>query len=261
VNQQLNFPEEIVVDVKDLVVVVTGGGGGIGLATARAFAKEHAHVLITGRRAAKLEEIARAEPRIESFMADAGNPLDAQRTIDRAVELWGRVDVLVNNAGAGAPMALADTTVEHVNAIYAVNTIGPTLLAAAAAPHLVKSRGSIINLSSSLGRKAVAGFADYGASKAALEHLTRCWALELAPQCVRVDAVAPGPVESDFLGERMGFSKEEVEAVKAQESSLIPLGRRGVPEDVARWIVALASRDADWVTGQVFAIDGGFTLV
>ena len=247
--------------VSDLVVIITGGGAGIGLAAARAFARGHAKVLITGRRAAKLEEIARAEFGIETLTADVANPVDARRTIDRAIDLWGRIDVLVNNAGAGAPLALADATAERVNAIYAVNTIGPTLLAAAAVPHLVKSRGSIINISSSLGTKAVAGFADYGASKAALEHLTRSWALELAPQGVRVNAVASGPVETDFLQERMGLSSAEVEAVKAQERSIIPLGRRGVPDDVARWILALASKDADWVTGQVFAIDGGFTLV
>lgn len=246
---------------KDRVVVVTGGGGGIGLAAARAFAVEGAHVLITGRRAERLEEIVRLEDRIESLVADVGNPVDAQRTIARAVELWGRLDVLVNNAGAGLPMPLADTTAEHVNAVYAVNTVGPTLLAAAAVPHLLKSRGSIVNISSSLATKAVAGFANYCASKAALEHLTRCWALELASHRVRVNAVASGPVESDFLTERMGLSPEQAEAVKVQERDTIPLGRRGVPEDVARWIVALASRDADWVTGQVFNIDGGFTLV
>jgi NAD(P)-dependent dehydrogenase (short-subunit alcohol dehydrogenase family) len=248
-------------DVRNLVVVITGGGAGIGLSAAHAFAAGHAHVLITGRRAAKLDEVAVKEPRIKTFVADVANPADAQRTIDRAVALWERIDVLVNNAGAGAPLALADATAERVSATYAVNTIGPTLLAAAAAPHLVRSRGSIINISSSLGTKAVAGFADYCASKAALEQLTRCWALELAPKGVRVNAVAAGPVESDFLRDRMGFSEAEAEAVKAQERSVIPLGRRGEPGDVARWIVTLASRDADWVTGQVFAIDGGFTLV
>ncbi|HEY6644482.1 SDR family NAD(P)-dependent oxidoreductase [Povalibacter sp.] len=247
--------------VKDMVVIITGGGAGIGLAAARAFAVDGAHVLITGRRATRLEEIARVEARIEWLAADVSKPGDAQRTVAKAIELWGRLDVLVNNAGAGVPMPLAETTAEHVNAVYAVNTMGPTLLAAAAVPHLIKSRGSIVNISSSLATKAVAGLADYCASKAALEHLTRCWALELAPQSVRVNAVASGPVESDFLKERMGLSHEQAEAVKAQERDTIPLGRRGVPEDVARWIVALASRDADWVTGQVFNIDGGFTLV
>lgn len=248
-------------NVRDQVVIITGGGGGIGFATAQAFAREQANVLITGRRAGRLEEITRSEPRIRSVVADAANPPDARRTIERALNLWGRVDVLVNNAGAGAPLALVDATAERVNAIYATNTLGPTLLAAAAVPHLAASRGCIINLSSSLGTKPVAGFADYCASKAAMEQLTRCWALELAPQGVRVNAVASGPVETDFLRERMGLSHEEAEAVKAQERNAIPLGRRGVPADVARWILALANRDADWVTGQVFHIDGGFTLV
>ncbi len=244
----------------DMVVIVTGGGAGIGLAAARAFARGGANVLITGRRANKLEEITRDEPRIEWVEADAGNALDARRTIDSALKLWGRVDVLVNNAGAGAPLALEDATAERVNSVYTINTIGPTLLAAAAVPHLEASRGAIVNVSSSLGSKAVAGFADYCASKAALEHLTRCWALERAPRRIRVNAVASGPVESDFLRERMGLSHLEAEAVKERERSAIPLGRRGVPDDVARWIVALATKDADWVTGQIVHIDGGFTL-
>jgi NAD(P)-dependent dehydrogenase (short-subunit alcohol dehydrogenase family) len=157
-------------------------------------------------------------------------------------------------------LALEDATAERVNSVYTINTIGPTLLAAAAVPHLEASRGAIVNVSSSLGSKAVAGFADYCASKAALEHLTRCWALELAPRRIRVNAVASGPVESDFLRERMGLSHLEAEAVKERERSAIPLGRRGVPDDVARWIVALATKDADWVTGQIVHIDGGFTL-
>lgn len=247
--------------VSDEVVIITGGAAGIGLAAARAFALQGTHVLITGRRVSRLEEISRLENRIHHLVADVANPVDAQRTIAKAVELWGRIDVLVNNAGAGQPMPLTDTIAEHVNHVYTVNTIGPTLLAAAAVSHLIQSSGSIINISSSLATKPVAGFANYCASKAALEQLTRCWALELAPHRVRVNAVASGPVESDFLEERMGLSREQAEAVKAQEREAIPLGRRGVPQDVARWIVALASRDADWVTGQVFNIDGGFTLV
>jgi NAD(P)-dependent dehydrogenase (short-subunit alcohol dehydrogenase family) len=245
---------------KDEVVIITGGAAGIGLAAAKAFAAQGAHVLITGRRASRLAEISQVEDRIAHLVADVAIPTDAQRTIARALALWGRVDVLVNNAGAGQPMPLTETTAEYANAVYAVNTVGPTLLASAAVPHLVRSRGSIINMSSSLATKPVAGFANYCASKAALEQLTRCWALELAPQRVRVNAIASGPVESDFLKERMGLSHEQAEAVKAQERAAIPMGRRGVPEDVARWIVALASRDADWVTGQVFSIDGGFTL-
>lgn len=246
-------------NVKDKVVIITGSGGGIGLAAARAFAHGQAHVLITGRRGQALEEIASREQRIKAFVADVSNPAERPVPLQK---LSSSGDALMYSSitQGGVPMALAHASVEHVQAIYAVNTIGPTLLAAAAVPHLEKSRGAIVNISSSLGTKAVAGFADYAASKAALEHLTRCWAVELAPKGVRVNVIAPGPVESTFLRDRMGYSDAEVEAIKTHERSVIPLGRRGVPEDVARWIVALASNDADWVTGQVLGIDGGFTL-
>jgi len=245
----------------DKVVIVTGGGDGIGLAAARAYASLGAHVLITGRRAERLEAIHANERRIHGLVADVSDSADAPRTVEKALDLWGRIDVLVNNAGAGSPLPLADATAERLRGIYAVNTIGPTLLAAAVIPHLERSKGAIVNLSSSLARKAVPGFSDYAASKAALEHLTRCWAVELAPKGIRVNAIAAGPVETMFLEERMGYSAAEAEAIKVQERNLIPLGRRGVPEEVARWIVALTTSDADWVTGQIFGVDGGFALV
>jgi NAD(P)-dependent dehydrogenase (short-subunit alcohol dehydrogenase family) len=170
------------------------------------------------------------------------------------------LDVLVNNAGAGSPRGLAETTPAHLQGIYAANVFGPALLAAAAVPHLELTRGCIVNISSTLARKPLAGFADYAASKAALEQMTRCWALELASAGVRVNAIAAGPVETGFLEERMGFAPEEAEAIREREQSLIPLGRRGEPEDVAAWILALASGSAGWVTGQVLGVDGGFAV-
>lgn len=247
-------------NVSEKVVIVTGGAAGIGLAAARAFARANAHVLITGRRTLQLDQVASGEPRIEALVADVAEPADAQRTVYKALELWGRIDVLINNAGAGAAMSLANASAPRIQGIYAVNAIGPTLLAAAAVAHLEKTRGAIVNVSSSLASKAVAGLADYAASKAALEHLTRCWAVELAPRGVRVNAIAAGPVESAFLQERMGYSDAEAAAIKEKERSAIPLGRRGTPEDVAHWILALASREAAWITGQVLGIDGGFVL-
>lgn len=243
------------------VAIVTGGGGGIGLSTARRFASEGAMVLITGRRRQALDDVTAGHPNIRGFVADAASPADAARTIGRAVEQWGRVDVLVNNAGAGAPSALANADPDRASAVYAVNVIGPTLLASAAMGHLEESRGAIVNVSSTLARKAIAGFADYAASKAALEQATRCWALELAPKGIRVNAVASGPVESEFLRVRMGFSEEEVEAIKSQEREMIPLKRRGEPDDVASWILHLASSEAGWVTGQVLGVDGGFSIL
>src|SRR5690606_22390790 len=133
---------------------------------------------------------------------------------------------------------------------------GPTLLARAALPHLKRTRGSISNVSSTFGHRPSPGAAHYGASKAALEHLTRPWALELAADGVRVNAVAPGPTETPML-ERSGLTPEQVAAIKEAEAQRIPLGRRGEPEEVARWIVLLASPESAWVTGQVVGVDGG----
>jgi NAD(P)-dependent dehydrogenase (short-subunit alcohol dehydrogenase family) len=106
----------------------------------------------------------------------------------------------------------------------------------------------------------VAGLSHYAASKAALEHLTRCWALELAPLGIRVNAVAAGPTESGALTGMMGLSPEQAAAIKEQERARIPLGRRGVPDDLAEWIVRLSSPASEWMTGQVVAVDGGLGL-
>lgn len=246
--------------LKDKVVIVTGGTSGIGRAAAIGFAEQGAKVTITGRRSAPLEEVMGRHPGITGLMADVSVPSDAARTIAEPVGAWGRIDVLVNNAGAGAILPLADVTAEKIAGIFAVNVLGPSLLAAAALPYLAASRGSIVNVSSTFGQKAAAGLSHYAASKAALDHLTRCWALELAPHRVRVNAVAAGPTESGALTGMMGLSAEQAEAVKERERAQIPLKRRGIPEEVARWIVALADPAAEWVTGQVITVDGGLGI-
>ena len=246
--------------LNEKVVIVTGGSSGIGRAAALRFAALGARVLITGRRAAALEAVAAGHADIVAVVADAASPEDAGRVVGEAVERWGRLDVLVNNAGAGAILPLAEATAEKVRRILAVNVLGPSLLAAAALPHLAATTGSIVNISSTFGHRPAAGLAHYAASKAALEHLTRCWALELAPQGIRVNAVAPGPTESGALTGMMGLSPAQAAAVEAQERAKIPLGRRGEPDEVARWIVRLADPAAGWVTGQVIAVDGGLGL-
>lgn len=247
-------------DLTDKVAIVTGGSSGIGRAAALSFAAEGARVLITGRREAPLAEVAADHPNITGFVADAAEPDDAGRTIGRAISLWGRLDVLVNNAGAGAILPLADATSDQIASILAVNVVGPSLLAAAAIPHLTVTQGSIINISSTFGHKAAGNLSHYAASKAALEHLTRCWALELAPRGIRVNAIAAGPTETNALTGMMGLSPEAAAAIEAQEREHIPLKRRGVPDDVARWIVTLAGKHSDWVTGQVITVDGGLSV-
>jgi NAD(P)-dependent dehydrogenase (short-subunit alcohol dehydrogenase family) len=245
---------------KDRVVVVTGGSSGIGRSAALQFASFGARVLITGRHADRLDQTAAGNPNIDVIVADVSRPEDASRTISKAIKRWGRLDFLVNNAGAGAIMPLAEASAERMIDIFATNVFGPSLLAREALPHLRETKGSIINISSTYGSKAGASLSHYGASKAALEYLTRAWALELAPIGIRVNAIAVGPTESGALTGMMGLFSEQAAAIEEHERKQIPLGRRGVPEEVARWIVSFANSENEWVTGQVFGVDGGLGL-
>ncbi|RZN17458.1 ketoreductase [Bradyrhizobium sp. Leo121] len=242
------------------VMIITGGSSGIGRAAALRFANQGDKVLITGRRAGPVEQTVAEHKNIAGIVANTASAEDAGRTIATAVDNWGRVDGLVNNAGAGAILPLSDATADRIADIFSVNVLGPSLLARAALPHLKATQGTIINISSTFGHRPAAGLSHYAASKAALEHLTRCWALELAPLGIRVNAVAAGPTESGALTGMMGLSAEQAEAVKEDERARIPLGRRGVPDDIAEWIVQLAGPASQWLTGQVLAVDGGLGL-
>ena len=242
---------------KDRVVIVTGGSSGIGRAAAVEFARTGAKVLITGRREEHLQDAASEHPNIAYIVSDSALPEEAARTVVKAMGTWGRIDVILNNAGAGALMPLAEVTAEKINAIFWVNVTGPSLLSAAALPHLAASKGVILNVSSTFGHKPAAGLSHYAASKAALEHLTRCWALELAPHGVRVNAVAAGPTKSGALTGMLGLTQEQAETIEIEERERIPLKRRGRPGDIVKWILHLADPESDWVTGQVIAVDGG----
>lgn len=247
-------------DLKDRVALITGASSGIGRAAALGFAARGGKVVITGRRLEPLERTAAGRKNIIAFAADVSKPDDAARSVAKAVDSWGRLDVLVNNAGAGALLPLADVTAKQIEAILAVNVVGPSLLAREAIVPLSRTNGSIINISSTFGHKPGAGLSHYAASKAALEHLTRCWALELAPQGIRVNAIAAGPTQSGALTGMMGLSPERAARVEEAEREQIPLARRGVPDDVARWILHLADPASNWITGQVIAVDGGLGL-
>lgn len=240
-------------------MIVTGAGSGIGRAAALAFAAAGADVLGVGRRAEPLAEVAARQPRVVPFVADVRVGEAPTAIVAAAVNRWGKVDVLVNNAGVFAAMSLAETDARRVRDVFDTNVVAPSLLAAAALAELRANAGTIVNVSSMLGHRPAPGAAHYAASKAALEQLTRTWALELAPDRVRVNAVAPGPTDSDALA-AAGLSAEAIAKVENDEAERVPLGRRGRADEVAAWIIGFADPAAAWLTGQVLTVDGGLEL-
>ncbi|MET7860344.1 SDR family oxidoreductase [Streptomyces sp. NPDC005318] len=253
------MPSSTALRFTDHVAIVTGAGSGIGQATAVALAASGARVLGVGRRQEALEETARAHSNIAVLSSDICEDGAADRIVTAAVDRWGRLDLLVNNAGVAALMPLAETDRAVITDLFDVNVTAPSLLAHAALPHLRKSSGSIVNVSSTYGHRPLAGGAHYAATKSALEQLTRSWALELAPEGVRVNAIAPGPTETDVLA-AAGLDEDAVTEIRTNERERIPTGRLGRPRDVADWILRIADPQGSHVTGQILTIDGGLEL-
>jgi NAD(P)-dependent dehydrogenase (short-subunit alcohol dehydrogenase family) len=232
----------------DKVVVVTGAGSGIGRVTARAFAARGAQVVLVGRRLGPLVETGAGEP----LVADVA---DTDRIVDFVESRYGRLDVLVNNAGIVRGGALGSVTTSDVSDVLATNLVAPIMLTQAALP-LLGAGSVVVNVSTTIGQRGWAGNSVYAASKAALDTLTRSWAVELAPRGVRVVAVAPGAIATP-IAVNQGWSPEKIAAVREWQIAHTPLGRVGTPDEVAWAIVQLASPEAGFVTGVVLSVDGG----
>jgi NAD(P)-dependent dehydrogenase (short-subunit alcohol dehydrogenase family) len=227
------------------VVLITGGTSGIGRATAQLFGSQGARVIVTGRDEARGREVA-AETAGRFVRADLTSPDDVQRLADEA----GDVDVLVNNAGYWELGPSAETTEAGFEAMVAINFRGPFFLTAALAPKMAaRGRGAIVNVSTMVAARGAAGMAAYGATKAALEALTRSWAAEYGPSGVRVNAVALGPSRTEVT-RSMGDMLDTLAAAS-------PLGRANEPADVAHVIAYLAGDGARPLTGTVLAVDSG----
>jgi len=242
------------------VVLITGALAGIGRATALAFARQGARLVVSGRNAdagaALVRELTALDAESEFVQADVRHEADVRALVDRAVARFGRLDVAVNNAGTeGQPGPLTEQTAESYAATFDTNVLGTVLsLKHELRVMLAQGSGSIVNLSSTMGHRGNANAGLYVASKHAVEGLTRTAALEGAAAGVRVNAVAPGPVDTDMLS-RFAGSDERKNGLVAG----VPMKRLGQPDDIAQAIVFLASAQAGFLTGQVIDVNGGKT--
>ncbi len=244
------------------VALVTGGGSGIGAAAARLFARGKTAVAVVGRRPEKLDETVQAI-QSEGGMAmaipdDLGDPAAPERIVATVVKEWDRLDVLVNCAAAIKHLPIDQAPRELFDEHIAVNLRAPYFLIKAALPYLRRSgSAAVINISSSSGSLAIPGQSMYGMSKAALEYMTRSLAAELAPQGIRVNAIAPGPVDTPI---HLSWAGDDVAGAYERMKREVPLGRMGTAEELGAWIVWLAGPEASFVTGAVIPVDGGQTL-
>jgi meso-butanediol dehydrogenase / (S,S)-butanediol dehydrogenase / diacetyl reductase len=235
-------------------VLVTGGGTGIGRAIALMFAASGAKVAVTGRRTGPLEEVARElGDRGIAVRGDVSQRGESARIIDEVTTALGGIDVLVNNAGVYPLGPLAKASDDDLWAAFSTNVIAPMALIRDALPALRKSSGVVVNIGSTVARISKANMAAYSSSKFALEQATRSLAVELGPLGIRVNCVAPGMTSTDMI---VHLNPK----VRQQYLDATPLGRMGEPDDIARVVLAVASDECAWVTGQVIQCSGGFQL-
>ncbi len=244
------------------VVFITGALSGIGRATALAFAKEGARVAVSGRRDdagnALVAELRALGAEAEFFRVDVRNDDEMRDVIDKVVARFRRLDVAVNSAGTeGQTGPITGQTVENYSATFDANVLG-TLLSLKHELRVMQPQksGSIINLSSTVGHRGAPGASVYTASKHAVEGLTKAAALEAAAYGVRVNAVAPGPVDTDMLTRFTGSADR-----KAALIASVPMKRAGEPGEIADAIVFLASDKASFITGQIIDVNGGKTAL
>ncbi|XP_068623736.1 3-oxoacyl-[acyl-carrier-protein] reductase FabG-like [Battus philenor] len=242
------------------VVIVTGSSSGIGAATAIEFSKEGAHVVLVGRNKEKLKNIRNQcvnvgkEPLV--LVADFTKEDEAKSVIDKTITTYGKLDVLVNNAGTTREVDILNKNfMEAYDLVININLRAAVYLTHLAMPHLIDTKGNIVNISSSYAKIHVAKSISYCTSKAGLNHFTRCIAARLAPLNVRVNIVSPGPVRTDIL-ENSGMTNYTWDMV----GETTPLKRVSEPEEIAETVLFLASEKAKSITGADYAVDNGTTL-
>ncbi|MBS5724309.1 MAG: SDR family oxidoreductase [Clostridiales bacterium] len=242
--------------LEDKTAVVTGGGSGIGRAIAKRFAEEGAHVVIVGRKEGPLQETAAMDGKISYVVGDITKTETIENIIRTVAEKFhGQLDILVNNAGWCPVQPITELTIEDYDRAFSLDVRALVNLTIHALPLIRKSKGNIINLSSVGATHRAPNLSMYVGAKAAVENFTRVWAMELAADGVRVNAIAPGAIRTNIWN----VTDLSPEAAKKHEEGIaagIPFGRFGMPEEVANVAAFLASAEAGYVSGAIYAVDG-----
>jgi NAD(P)-dependent dehydrogenase (short-subunit alcohol dehydrogenase family) len=251
-------------DFAGMTAVITGAARGIGRAIAEEFQIRGAHVVLVdcnlcGAAAAAESMCKRGLATVDHVVADLSLPQAIEAMAREVAALTSKVDVLVNNAGIELDLPFAEVTADAFDRVQAVNLRAPLLVSQALVRLFPVTGGAIVNISSIHASHAFANAIPYACSKAALLALTRNLALELAPRKIRVNAVCPGYIDTPMWEEWLRMASDP-EALATQTAALHPLGRRGVPADVASAVAFLASLQAAWITGTHLVVDGGLTI-
>jgi NAD(P)-dependent dehydrogenase (short-subunit alcohol dehydrogenase family) len=243
------------------IAVITGGSTGIGLAMARRFVNQGAHVYITGRRQAELDAAVRAiGGAIEGVAVDSADRAQLQALFDHIKVHHGKLDVLVANAGGGSLLPLGLITEEQFDDTFSRNVKG-TLFTVQTALPLLGEGASVILTGSTAGSGGTEAFSVYAASKAAVRSFARNWILDLKGRGIRINTLSPGPIKTPGLVELVGTDSETQQGFLAQLATLIPMGRVGDPDEIAKAAVFLASDDASFVNGIELFVDGGMRQI